>query len=345
MKKTKIGYIITVFALALLVCSSFVGASLASVSFNDLVDQLSSADTWGEKSQLIEKIDTMYQKFDDNDKAIYANVYAEVTEQKKELASIENSAKRFILYIDSLADLSDLDEKEEAASLAMSEGVYFDDATYPGIEDALATLKEFCETVESTTEACIAFMDAVDQALLADKDDYSSLKSALTEAALYYDKIDFTYDGIREAAGTYGLLSNELATREAYTEEFYTAVAKLSDKTDYKSYLALYNNAKEYMSHESFIEDHPGVEDAKRALEEADAYIKECLTKANVFISIVSRFGSSEDIAKDLISAYKALEDVDLTVSGAATAKSVFDSTLKTYNDIANAIIADMEIL
>lgn len=345
MKRSRTGYIVLIsFTLAVL-CAVFAGSVFAKGDFGEAVLQIGEADTWGERSALIEEAENIYASLSDDEKLTFADAYASLVAHKSDLAAIKAKADRFIFFVGTLGDLSDLNEKEEAVALAKGEGVYFDDESYPGISDALAELRTFEEQVSLAVDACIAFINAADAASLIEEDDYLALRAALDEAEKYLKLIDNTYDGVKGAKTSYELLAGEVRVKEIYTEEFLGEVERLKTKTEYKTYLADYTTAKSYLADERFLSEYPGVEDAMLVLSDADLYLKDCLNRANVFITAVSRFGSSEDIAKDLINAYLALEGVDMTVNGVSTAKSVFDSTLKTYNDIAEAIIRDLEIL
>lgn len=345
MKNTKLGYIFTAFVLVTVIFAVFAGAVLAGAGFEEAVLAIDKSKSWEQRRAAADRAEALFLDLSLEERSEAADLYTVLAEELADLQALENKAERFILYVDTLSDLSDLNEKEEAVTLAKSEGVYFADESYPGITEAINTLSDFEERVNTAVLACIAFMDAVDEAQMTDTEDYLALKAALTEAEQYYNSVDITYDGIRDARGIYATLTSELRVREQYTEEFLREANKLKEKTDYKSYTSLYNEVLSYMSDESFIEAYPGVSEADAILDEADAYIKECINKANVFITAVSRFGSSSNIASDLILAYRALDGVDLTVTGVSAAKAVFDSTLRTYNDIVKQIIKDLELI
>ena len=345
MKRSKAGYLVPVLFTLAALCAIFACSAFAKEDFSEVVSQIEGADTWGEKSTLIEEADTIYASLTDKEKLAFSDAYGALLDHKADLAATKAKADRFIFFIGTLSDISDLNEKEEAILLAKGEGVYFDDESYPGITDALAELRAFEERTSSAVYASLAFINAVDAAYLIEKDDYLALRAALDEAEGYIELIDNTYDGVRGAKANYEALAGEIRVKEIYTEDFLTEAERLKTKTEYKTYLADYTTAKSYLADERFLSEYPGVDDAMLVLSDADLYIKDCLNRANVFITAVSRFSSSNTIAKDLIKAYRALDGVDMTVNGVSTAKSAFDSTLKAYNDIAEAILRDLEIL
>ena len=250
-------------------------------------------------------------------------------------------AKRFISLIASFEELTDIDDKLELLEYIKGDGVYFDDATYPGIKEAQDELRAIEAMLVTSRTACEGFIAAVDRALLCDENDYSALRAALDAAGEFAGGIDLTFDGVSEARHTYTSLTASLGQREEYTKEFISAVALIKNSDSYSDRLDAYEYALEYVKNEAFVADYPGVSEAEARLDEVMQGLMADIQIANAFISSVTRLGTGEGIALDILAAYAALVRVDTTVDGVGSALATLDSAKDEYNAEVDRIMLD----
>lgn len=250
-------------------------------------------------------------------------------------------AERFITLVNSFTEVSDLDERLELIEYVKSEGVYFDDESYPGITEALDALASISSAAASAKEACDLFIAAVDNAQLTDIEDYLTHKAALSAASQYSEAIDLSYDGVTEARSIYMTLLSELQVLERYNEEFLAAVEKIAEEETYSDRRVAYKYAIEYMYSDSFIPEYEGVDDAILTLKAIEDGLKADISLANIFISAVSRLGTGESLALDIIAAYQALVGVDRTTDGTEGSLAILNSAVEDYNREAEKINTD----
>ena len=253
----------------------------------------------------------------------------------------EERAARFISAVEEFSELADLDEKKSHLATVKSAEIYFSDESYDGVTEALASLAQYEALINEAVANCDAFIDAVDTALMTDVDDYEAFKAALTEAEKYFKKLDSTYDGILGAQSDYKSMSGELTEREKYTEDFLKAVEKIATATDYNTRLEAYNDAEEYIEGESFIATYPGVAEALATLEATDALLEEAVAEAGAFVSLISRLGTGDNIVDELLAAYAALAQQDITAPGVSMSKLILDTATEAYNASVHAVNED----
>ncbi len=250
-------------------------------------------------------------------------------------------AARFVSAVEEFSELSDLDARKSHLASVKSADVYFDDVSYEGVAEALSLLAEHEARINEAVGNCDAFIDAVGSALLVESDDYSALKTALTEAAKYLSKLDSTYDGIPGAKSDYQSMAGELTLREKYMEEFLKLVGSMSALTDYETRLEAFNDAEDYIAGEEFIEDYPGVAEALALLDEADTMLEEAVAAASEFVSLVNALGLGDDIASELLAAYAALAELDVTAPGVSLSKTILNAATEGYNEKVRGINED----
>ena len=253
-------------------------------------------------------------------------------------------AERFVSAVEQFYELSDLDEKVSYLEALMDENVYFDDESYEGVTEALAALRRYEEQINLAVDSCNAFIDAIETALMTDISDYADLKSAITEAEKYLDRLDNTYDGISGAKADYSALLSELRGCEDHTDSFLNAVKTMSDAVGYKNKNDALARAEGYIRDAKFIDSYSGVADALLTIEAAKVELAQIIVSANGFISLVNALGDGDTVA-GMNAAYAALESTDFTAPGAASAKAMLDAAKDAYNEKVKVINSDWGML
>ena len=113
----------------------------------------------------------------------------------------------------------------------------------------------------------------------------------------------------------------------------------------YKDKKKYYDYAMDYVGKEDYLPDYPGAVTAENNLAELAEELKDDIAAANVFVSWVTRIGSGESIAKDIIGALAILAEVDRTAPGVENAERILNEAKDSYNSSVKKINADFSAL
>ena len=315
--------------------------TFASESFPECIEGIDKSADYATRLDRVERAESLYAELSDEEKALASDLYALLLAEKSELGGIALSAERFILSVNGLRDISDLNEKASAIENIKTSNSIFTDESYPGIEAAIEEFNSFDRSVTEAVSICEAFIEAVDVLISQDEDDYVLLSSAIKDAQSYIKLVDSTYDGIPGAISNYNNIAGAIRVKEQYTDEFLLAVEDMKTKSDYKSYSDAYDYAIDYTKSESFIPDYPGVAEAMAELGAAEELMREAIKRANAFVAYVNSIGTSGDLFGELAESYGRLSGVDFTIDVAATAKALLDSMIEEYNKTSEKINSD----
>ena len=320
-------------------------AAMGEASFSELVAGISKTACYADRMARAEDALDLYEAMTDEERAALADDMAILQDEISDLEEVRRNAMRFIMLVDGIGELTDLNEKEESLALAKSEGIYFGDTSYPGIGDALEALRAYDERITAAVDACTKFMDAVNELAVADIENYDEIKPLLTEAERYISSLDLTYDGVRDAQSAYGQVKSTVRARELFTEEFLGMVSNHDETGSYKDCESSLAMLKVYLKNDKFLPTYAGVDEALAKMERTEEHMKELIKQANVFINEVSAIGSAENYAEALLAACKTMSVTDTTAPGAATAKQMLDAAIKEYNSTVEQIMKDFAIL
>lgn len=335
----------TVTALALCLVLSLSLLAVAEGDFTEVVAGISKDACYADRLARVEQADALWGKMNDEERAAAADSFALLEEERDELAALARTADRFILLVGTLCELSDLDEKAESIALAKSEGIYFGDTSYPGIEDALEELRREDEATTLVLDSCYEFMDAVNALVELDVTDYLAVRPLLTVAEERLEKLDYSLDGVPEAHAIYSGIADKVHKGESYTEEFLEKVGELRVSGNYRSCSTALATAKSYIGDERFIEEYPGVAEAREEMVLAEERLKGLIREANVFINLVGAIGTREDHVAAMVEALVAYEAIDPTVDGVKGAKAALDNAVGQYNEQIEKIIEALYFL
>lgn len=334
-----------VLALALCLLLALALVAAAEGDFAEVVAGISENACYADRLARVEQADALWDKMNEEERTAAADSFALLEEERLRLAALARSADRFIMLVDGLSELSDLDEKAESITLAKSDGIYFGDTSYPGIQDALEELGRQDEATTLVLESCYEFMDAVNALVELDVTDYLAVRPKLTVAEEMLEYLDYSLDGVTEAHAIYSGIASKIHRGESYTEEFLGKVGKLRESADYKSCSAVLAEVKSYIGDEDFIEEYPGVAEAREEMAHAEERLKELIREANVFIGLVGVIGERSDRVAAMVEALVAYEAIDPTVDGVKSAKAALDNAVGQYNEQIEKIIEALAFL
>ncbi|MBQ8372382.1 MAG: hypothetical protein IJX38_05565 [Clostridia bacterium] len=324
--------------LAVCLAATVITASASSTTdeFCAAVALIDSEANYATRSERAAAALTIYNGLDDAEKAEVTAEAEMLAAEMDAIADIEQRADAFINAVENLSAISLIKERQTSIEIIYGD-MYFDDESYPGITEALALLAETKVATEQTISDCVAFMSAVERVALANEEwDYVELRAALDEAALYYNTVDNSYDGITVSKTTYSKISSEITKRETFTDGFLETAEIAIGGVGYAVKKQAYNDAMKYTAYEDFIPEREGVEEALAALAELESYFRACDREAAKFVLAVgeARSASLAEYRAKLIACYGYLETVDLTVPAAEQANIEFTALVRAYNAV-----------
>ena len=238
-------------------------------------------------------------------------------------------ADAFIEAVRAIGNATTVYDTEAAINYAKSEGVYFDDTSYDGVAEALATLASREAALLLTVEACESFVEYMS---IADDLDfsggsYTELRAALDSAAEYKARVDLTYNGVAAYLEAYTRLTSKLFEPEKTSRSYISCAERAVAAGSYKDKKQAYDDAMQFF--DGVIPDYPGVSEATAALEAVDIALDELVRGANRFKAAVSAIGTGDNIYAEISAAYIALEGVDTTVTGVRASVSTFEGYVR----------------
>ena len=264
----------------------------------------------------------------------------------------QQMADAFISAVENIGNATTIYDIQDAVEYAKSQGVYFDDESYPGVTEALATLAERETYVNTMMLACESFVDYVSTAselyhasgsYLA-SGSYPQIRSALDGAKEYRNSLNLTYEGIDAMISEYEYIVRMLEAPEKASANYVGYAEKMEAAQTYADKKKNYDEAQKLL--ETIIPDYPGVAAATASYEEILEYFDERESEANRFKAAVAAIGiSGNGIHADISAAIIALEDVDTTVSGVKSSLTAFNSQLNEISAIISAANSAQEAI
>lgn len=249
----------------------------------------------------------------------------------------EAKAEAFIAAVTNIGNTTTIYDMKDAVDYAKSSAVYFDDTSYAGVEEALATLAEKEVYVTNTMAACEAFVDYVSEADELDfmGGSYLEIRAALDSAAEYKSRVNTTYIGVETSLDAFNRLNNKLAEPERASKNYIFYANEIAKVKTYADKKKNYDDALQW--EDDVILEYPGVSAATETLEEAADYLDECVSKANAFRGAVAAIGTGGNLYAEISAAFVLLEDTDTTVTGVRSSLNAFNDRVEELSDIIEA--------
>jgi hypothetical protein len=201
------------------------------------------------------------------------------------------------------------------------------------IADAYADYLEEKTDIETNVGYCLDFIDYVSAATDVNNT-YPVKKENLDKAEALLDKIDTEYKTVAAYVTYYNNTVAELYEPVLVCEAFLKYAKLAAEATTYEEARSNLKNA-EAAKQQITIPDYPGIEEAEANLDIARATMSMAVLKATPFIQAVRNINKAESVPIGVMAAYAALEGIDQTADGVATALGNLKRAEKNYNNSA----------
>lgn len=311
--------------------------ALTAEDVADMVDRIDASADYATRLAYLESVNEAVASLDSEE---FGKLTALTTEaidaEEQALAELGEWAESFISEVGRMKDCIGLVEKESVADEILDGGILFEDATYPGVADALADYNE----VRDRVDACNTFIDAISEASLIDVTEYAQVKEWLLVADENKNLIDATYPGVSDAVSSYNQISYAITQRENYTRSVINQILEIDLYEGYAMKRQCVTSVERAMNDEQYEDECDFVAEGLAKLEQVKIYFRDCIAKANEFITAVSALEGAEDLPTALLNALIAFDGVDSGVEGVGMSVQEFNNALKAYNSSVERINA-----
>lgn len=324
--------IVFLLALITLLCLALsVSAEGTPEDFVHGVNGIDPEGSYGDRKDCYDALIAAYAALSPERQTSVSESYALLLAEGEALSELAKRAESFLAKLSELDECVGLSEKETVVIDAQDESLYFDDISYPGIADALAVIAD----VQGRVEKSVAFIDAVGAAKDKDIEDYADVTGYLALAKSYMSGADATYPGVPVAISDYGYISSAIMEREGHTRAVLDAIDELEHYQSYKDKKHCVSQIEAAMADELFESECRGVAEGLAKLEQTYSYFRECIRRANVFITAVSVIDDVDaaDRPAAMLQALHLLADTDVTADGASAALDALENNLERYNE------------
>lgn len=244
---------------------------------------------------------------------------------------IKSSADAFINAVNT-ANNSELDINTRADAYRLIEEIYYDNETYPGITEALATYETsvvpYLSVEIERGDSFIKYVNKADYAIYV-----SAKQENLDIAAAYMDICHPEYKGVAEAKLLYAEVQTQVNNQVNSANAYINAVNAL-DSLSGDALVSAIANAQRLQEAGNVL-GVPGVTDANIKLTQVVASVELRSEYCEYFIRIVNSIdtaASAEELYGILKEAKDVEDDADKSYAGVSEASAKLDKAIADYN-------------
>ncbi len=253
---------------------------------------------------------------------------------------IKSSADAFINAVN-IANDADLDINTRADAYRLIEDIYYDNETYPGVTEALATYETsvvpYLSVEIERGDSFIKYVNKADYALYV-----SAKQENLDIAATYMDICHPEYEGVAEAKLLYAEVQTQVNNQISSANAYINAVNALESLSG-DALVAAIEEAK-LLQEAGNVLGVPGVTDANIKLTQIVATVELRSGYCEYFIRIVNSLdtaANAEELYGILKEAKDAEGDVDKSYAGVSEASAKLEKAIADYNKLVNEANAE----
>ena len=255
-----------------------------------------------------------------------------VAKDKYEAAVVKSEA--FVKYVSDIA-VAETDA-DRLSAYAGATANYFDNVSYPGVEDALAEFNTYTDlkAIGEVAEKFLALISQAEAAL-----NLTSKTTLLDEAEEMLETVNENYPGVTAAKAQYNEIRKDIADSKANAEAYINAVNGLKNLTGEALRAAIQNclalkEKGNVLEIEGVAQANIALDNAKSAFDVMDAY-------AVRFDSDVAAIAKATTLTERFAAIKAAKESetyVDDSVAGVSANKLALANAVSAYETDANAI-------